>query len=142
MTSWFLLLSLWMTSSPKETPAQTSTVTINISNIQEESGELFIGLFRPEEGFPVVGDNFNGKTIRTNSSQHQVRFEIEDGTYAVAVFQDLNANEELDENFSGIPTEPYCFSTNYRPTLSAPDFEDCSFEVTGQDLSMRLLLIQ
>lgn len=142
MTSLILLLSWWMTTPSMNASAETSSVSITISNIRAESGQLYVGLFREDEGFPVVGGNFYGQTIRVNANQHQVRFEIENGTYAVAVFQDLNANEELDENFFGIPTEPYCFSTNFRPTLSSPDFEDCSFNVNGQDLSMRLLLIQ
>jgi uncharacterized protein (DUF2141 family) len=53
------------------------------------------------------------------------------GEWAVAVSQDLNNNDKLDKNFLGIPTEPFAFSNNVKPRLSAPRFEECKFTVTG-----------
>lgn len=50
------------------------------------------------------------------------------GTYALMVFQDLNGNRELDQNFMGIPREPLGFSNHYW-AKGPPAFSGASFDV-------------
>jgi len=57
--------------------------------------------------------------------------ELAPGEWAVALSQDLNNNDKLDKNFLGIPTEPFAFSNNLKPRLSAPSFQECKFTVAG-----------
>jgi uncharacterized protein (DUF2141 family) len=57
----------------------------------------------------------------------KLNVELPEGTYAVAVYQDLNQNAQLDSNVFGIPTEPYGFSNNVRPKLRAPSFDETRF---------------
>ena len=42
-------------------------------------------------------------------------------------YHDENNNGTLDSGLLGIPKEGYCFSTNYRPRLSAPSFRNVAF---------------
>ena len=51
----------------------------------------------------------------------QTSFNLEPGDYAVAIYHDENGNGQLDKRLFGIPKEPYGFSNNYRPRLSAPN---------------------
>jgi uncharacterized protein (DUF2141 family) len=60
-----------------------------------------------------------------------VPVELAPGEWAVALTQDTNNNDKLDKNFLGIPTEPFAFSNNVRPHLSAPSFKECEFTVDG-----------
>lgn len=60
--------------------------------------------------------------------------------YGVAVYQDLNGNEELDRNALGVPTEPYGFSNNPRIRLSAPKFAAFAFEFEGARQSLVISL--
>lgn len=49
------------------------------------------------------------------------------GTYAIAFYQDMNDSGKIDKNGLGIPKEPYAFSNDIRPKMSAPSFADCKF---------------
>lgn len=62
------------------------------------------------------------------------------GVYAIALYQDRNQNERLDQDFIGIPIEPYGISNNPRIFLSPPSHEEAAFRVEegGIDLRIRL----
>lgn len=64
-------------------------------------------------------------SFKLSRTQNSVTKSLPEGVYAVACFVDENGNGKIDKNWLGIPSEPYCFSANYKPVLSAPDFEDC-----------------
>lgn len=51
------------------------------------------------------------------------------GTWAVLVYQDENANGELDRNFIGIPKENYGFSRNAAGKFGPPSFDEAAIEV-------------
>ena len=50
-------------------------------------------------------------------------------TYALAVFQDMNNNGQLDKNALGIPTEPYAFSNNPTVKWRTPAFREAAVNV-------------
>jgi uncharacterized protein (DUF2141 family) len=54
---------------------------------------------------------------------------IPPGDYGVMVYQDVNGNGRVDNNFIGIPREPYGFSRNAKPFLSKPGFDDVKLTV-------------
>ena len=62
------------------------------------------------------------------------------GEWAVAITQDLNNNDKVDKNFIGIPIKPYAFSNNIRPTVAAPDFNECKFLVNGPGQVVSIVL--
>lgn len=62
------------------------------------------------------------------------------GQYGLALFQDLNANEMLDRNLIGIPTEPYGFSQNPTILFSAPKFDEFQFEFNGKAKILNITL--
>jgi len=66
--------------------------------------------------------------------------DIQYGTYAVALFHDINGNGEMDKNFVGIPSEPYAFSQKPRTKWRLPKFHEIQFEFThtNQILKTRL----
>ena len=64
------------------------------------------------------------------------------GTYALAIYQDVNGNSKIDKNFVGIPTEPYAFSDNYIPRIKAPNFDDCKFEYDAANNTVTMTMIK
>ena len=54
--------------------------------------------------------------------------DVPPGRYAVAAYQDVNGNGELDKVPPGIPTEPYAFSNDVG-RLAPPSFERALVEV-------------
>ena len=54
------------------------------------------------------------------------------GEYAVAAFQDVNGNGELDMGDGGVPSEPWALS-NGAGTRGAPMFNDAKMNFSGGD---------
>ena len=65
--------------------------------------------------------------------------EVPPGTYAIAIFQDLNGNRRLDRTPLGLPLEPYGFS-NDAGRLRRPTFAGASIQVADQDLRVGVRL--
>lgn len=55
------------------------------------------------------------------------------GKIAVVAYQDENSNGDLDRNGVGVPQEPYAFSKDFKPTVKAPDFSDCSVTYSAEE---------
>ncbi len=104
------------------------TLTINIANTGVNKGNVLIGVYDNKKDFPD-GEALQVKNIVSQNKTVKATFNIQDGIYAVAVFQDSNNNEELDKNFFGIPNEKYGFSGN--PMFGKPDFKDAEFILKG-----------
>jgi uncharacterized protein (DUF2141 family) len=60
--------------------------------------------------------------------------DLETGDYAFALFHDENGNNEMDSNMFGVPKEGYRFSTNYKPTMNMPDFDEADFKIEGDTI--------
>ncbi|WP_128546524.1 DUF2141 domain-containing protein [Larkinella soli] len=114
---------------------------VEIQNIRHQSGQIRIGVYKPCKNFPLECRPFATQTIAGRGQSIRVPFEFEPGSYAVAVFHDVNDNGKMDKKLFGIPKEPYGFSNNFRPVLSGPSFEDCQVKLgdEGTTVSIRLL---
>lgn len=112
--------------------AQTGTISVEISGIDETKGLMSIGLYSDEKGFPDDGKEYKGTDVNVTGQTVVYTFkEVPFGTYAIAIFHDTNSNGKLDKNFLGIPKEGYAFSNNVFGTFGPPDFKDTSFELSG-----------
>ena len=113
--------------------AQTGILNVEISGINDIKGLMSIGVYSDEKGFPDKGKEFIGIDVEINSQMIVYTFkDIPFGTYAIAVFHDVNSNTKLDTNFLGIPKEGYAFSNNIFGAFgSPPGFKDASFQFTG-----------
>ena len=81
------------------------------------------------------------KIVPVDGETQVVVFEnVPSGIYAISIFQDLNGNGELDENKSGIPSEPFGFSNDARGKLGPPKYKKASFGFNG-DLSIHLRMV-
>ena len=100
-------------------------LTVNISNIHSNKGQLYVGLFNDAEHFPKKESTYKYVIVQAMEGTVSVSFTVPTGNYAVSVFHDANENGMLDTNFLGAPTEYYGFSNNARSLFSAPSFKDC-----------------
>lgn len=116
-------------------------LTVEITNLSQVGGTLRIALYKPGTKFGRAKPDFYKNIIVGQPGDQKVEFEVEPGTYALAVYHDLNNNNRLDKNLLGYPREPFGFSNNYRPSVAAPTFGDCAFPLPEQGgaVSIRLL---
>ena len=127
------LLLIVITSLLLFSAENKSTLTLTIENISKADAPLRVGFYKKGAEFPEKGKSTFSK-ILTPDKTGKVSFKIEGvehGEWAVAMYHDLNNNNEIEKNFFGVPEEPYGFYRNFKPKLSAPDFEDCSFTFNG-----------
>lgn len=114
-------------------------LTVTISNIPNNKGELYIGLFNDADNFPNKDNTYKYVIVQAMKGSVSVSFDVPYGNYAVSVFHDANENGILDTNFLGAPTEYYGFSNNARSTFSAPSFKDCEINCPdNSDITIEL----
>ncbi|MBX2946792.1 MAG: DUF2141 domain-containing protein [Cyclobacteriaceae bacterium] len=110
--------------------AQDTTLKIVVQKVQPGQGRIRICLFDNEKDFlnrarQCIDVDATGETsVQTTFQQ------VENGTYAVVVYQDMNSNGKLDRNWMGLPAEPYGFSNNPSTLFGPPSFSKASFSLT------------
>lgn len=133
--------SLLGAATPAAPPVETSSVTVVVSSLVSTTAAVRLYFYNTSEGFLKSGKWSFSKSVNPGGkSQFTLPVELPKGEWAVAITQDLNNNEKIDKNFLGIPTEPYAFSNNIRPTVAAPKFEECKFMVDGPGRVVSIVL--
>lgn len=120
---------------------QKSKLTVIIDNIQETKGKIFIGLYDRAESFPTPGKFLKNIAVTVKGKIVKYTFDnLDTKKYAIALYHDVNEDGKINRNFIGVPTEGYGFSRNYKPTLSAPNFDETMVEL-NQDKEITISLI-
>jgi len=115
----------------------------------ESGGKIYCYLYdeKRKKSFPTKPDKANERVVASavqkdakdpekviKGREMQCRFNnIKQGLYAVSGFHDnKEANNKLDMNWFGFPTEGYLASMDAKITLRAPKFEEAQFLVGGK----------
>ena len=115
---------------PAPPAAENSSVTVVVSSLVSTTAAVRLYFYNTREGFLKSGKWVFSKSVKPQGkSEFTLPVDLPKGEWAVAITQDLNNNDKIDKNFLGIPTEPYAFSNNVRPTIAAPGFDECKFTV-------------
>ncbi len=123
--------------------AHAADLIVIVNNVQQDAGQIMLGLFNSAEGFPKTINQGTMAPAKERSATGQVRLVFKDlapGQYAATAFHDLDSNGKLTTNFMGLPTEPYCFSNNVRGSFGPPAFKDAAITVGDQDLTIEVTL--
>jgi len=120
--------------------AQTGTIVVNVSGIENNTGKIQIGLYNSEKTFPTYGKHFKGAEPNANTSGVSYTFtNIPTGTYAVAVWHDEDEDKTMNKNLFGSPTENYGFSRNIYGSFGPPSFEEVSFKLnSGKKITLKI----
>ena len=110
------------------------TLTVKVHSIKPVLGNLMVGVFNDENGFPDV--YYKGEKVKITDTVVVVTFTgLPKGKYAVSVYQDINKNGRLDKNIFGIPKERYGFSNK----ANKPDYRESLFDFKD-DLTIHITL--
>ena len=118
--------------TPVNSETTTASLTVDVKGLTKK-GILYVGLYTPANKFAELSDSFKTVTISiTNQTEAVATFaDLPPGEYAIAIYLDTNGNKKLDTNLFGYPKEPFGFSNNVKPKLSAPGFTDCRVTLSG-----------
>jgi uncharacterized protein (DUF2141 family) len=122
-------------------PVDDPMIGLNVTNIQEEIGMIWIGIYDSEENFLVKERAIvKGYTVEQPGRIHISLPDLPYGTYAIAIFHDLNNNGYLDQNILGIPSEPFAFSRRPKSKFRMPKFDEVAvtFSPDQQEITLPL----
>jgi uncharacterized protein (DUF2141 family) len=107
---------------------------------RNNKGQVLCSLFSSAIAFPQKDDKAVAHyTAEISDRQASCEFSgIAPGTYAVSAFHDENSNGKLDTNFMGIPREGVAASNDARGRLGPPKFNDAAFQVSGDQVNLRI----
>ena len=88
------------------------TFTLDITGINVNSGKIYVKIYSNEKDYKkdIPYTSFVLESVSKNITR---LFDIPEGEYLIALFQDTNNNGVLDTNFLGFPKEPVGLS-NYK----------------------------
>lgn len=141
MRTLIVFLIVIITASTGFRTETKGSLQITLSNISK-TGKINVALYREGEDFP--NDKFVVKTQSGECTSAVCTFQFNDlpyGDYAIAIYQDVNANGKLDTGTFGIPTEPFAFSNNFKPKWGGPSFEKCKFEFSQEKQTISISMI-
>lgn len=129
---------------PDEVPdvcnAELAQVRVTVNGAQP-GGVLNVELYHDPEHFLFK----KGRTrkVRTAAAEEPQKVCInleQPGTYAVAVYHDLDANRKLKKQWNLLPNEPFGLSNNPEQHVGFPKFSDSAFTTTelGADIVIDL----
>jgi uncharacterized protein (DUF2141 family) len=98
-------------------------------------------LFDSVESFPQRDDALATAWIAADGERVAwVVDDLDPGTYAVAVFQDLDGDGKLSRASLGPPSEPYAFSNDARGTFGPPKFQQAAVRLQAGDAEIVIAL--
>ena len=140
-------ISLAAQIKPPSTPIteQKAILTVSISGLRNDLGQVLIQLWNAPDGFPTKGEKgYKLLVVDANkaiSGTVTQTFDVTPGIYAVSTLHDENRNNKMDTNALGIPKEGYGASNNVVTHFHPPSFDQAKFLVpaSGQKIliSMR-----
>lgn len=116
-------------------------LVVKVTNIQSIEGFISYGLYDDPNVYLALDKQL--KVDRFLVKNTELIFTIDSlpaGLYALSLFHDLNGDDIMQNNFFGIPKEPYGFSLNYRPLFRGPRFDESQFEYDGKYLEIEIIL--
>ena len=120
-------------------PAVAARITVTIDGFHNAQGNVFVGLYSNANDFLNGNRCDTFQKVKATGGPVTVVFDnLRPGTYAVGAYHDENANNHLDTNFVGLPTEGYALSNGVRAVFSKPTFVEAAFTVGTEGRSVPL----
>lgn len=118
--------------------AQQVKLNINITKIEVGKGTVVLNIYDKKEDF--LKTVFLSKTLKADQSELTFVVDLpKKGSYAVTVFQDLDNNKKLKQDWFGIPQEPVGYGNNFKPSAK-PKFKECAINVDSENVTQIIKL--
>jgi uncharacterized protein (DUF2141 family) len=107
--------------------AHAATLTIRAQGVQPNQGMVYAGIC--DTSFDEATCPYKDRGRATAGTVELRIRNVKPGSYAIAVFHDVNGNGKLDRSFIGLPSEPYGFSNDVG-RRGPPNFDAARIVVT------------
>lgn len=108
--------------------AAQATLTVQVTGVESSTGSVVVGICpKSFDESTCTG----GQTLPAKAGAMRFTFRnVAAGSYAIAVYHDVNGNGRLDKQLIGIPAEPYGFSNDVG-RIGPPSFEGARVRVNA-----------
>lgn len=114
-------------------------ITFEVSNVRNARGKILVAVC-PQGKFLKEDCAHNGEAPARPGTVTVTVTNVPAGDYAAQAFHDENNNENVDQNFIGIPKEGVGFSRDARIVFGPPKWRDAHFIHQGAPAVMRIRL--
>jgi uncharacterized protein (DUF2141 family) len=104
-------------------PAYAADLTIHVDGVASAEGEIKVAIYNSADTF--LSKPLRGVAAPAHAGAVDLKVSgLPAGDYALAIYHDANANDKMDRNLVGLPTEDYAFSNNALAKRGPPRFGD------------------
>ena len=105
-------------------------IQVNLSGMHSANGKINFALYNSSSNFNDPAHVYRSLILTPTVSTMSFTLDsIPAGTYAFGVFHDENDNQQIDQNWLGIPTEGFAFSNNAMGSFGPPSYDQAKFIV-------------
>ncbi len=127
------VIGIFINLYPSDGPKKNGRLIVKFNGMNSNNGNVKIALCNSDENYENHKAPFIGKSIPINKNIALIEFDdLPIGDYAIKAFHDEDANDDLNTNIFGIPTEDYGFSNNARGMFGPPSWEDAKFKLSDE----------
>jgi len=130
-------------AAQEATASPPAVLTVDVSNIQNEKGQIGCSLYSKEEGFPSKPKKADVMMfVKSKAGKATCVFKgLKPGKYAVSVMHDEDKDGELKTSMVGRPKEWWGVSNNVPPErFGPPKYEAAVFSYTGDPKTIKVKL--
>lgn len=116
-----------------------ATLTVKITGLRNNKGDLIFGVFKSADGFPTEKDkSVDWQVKAANADEVTFTVKLPPGNYGASVLHDENRNGKMDKNAFGVPLEGYGVTNNPKPRFRAATFDEARFHLPPQGATMTI----
>ena len=125
-------------ASPNKDPNKV-IIFVDITGYEQKRGPIYGALYNNEDDFLNDSKAIHKFTLRPETQKITINLPpLNKGDYAITLYHDTNNNGKMDQNFIGIPKEPYAISNDAKGFFGPPKFKNAaiSFHSSGQRIPL------
>ena len=123
-------------------PPSATRLYVNVQGVRSSEGLIAVTLYADDSKRFLVkhGSLYVGRVAATAPTTRVCIHLPAPGTYAIAVYHDINANQKFDRNMLGLPKEAYGFSNNASTFFGLPSFSSVRIALPRNDMAISVKL--
>lgn len=123
------------------TPSATR-LYVDVQGVRASKGLIAVTLYADDSKRFLVkhGSLYVGRVAATAPMTRVCIYLPAPGTYAIAVYHDINGNQKFDRNMLGLPSEAYGFSNNASTFFGLPSFNSVRIALPHNDMTISVKL--
>ncbi len=143
-TAAFLALGVLPSTAAADTPvnAELSSLVVVVAGFPDDEGMARIALMLGKQEYESEDEGPHRASLSISGGRVEWKLsDLRHGEYAIQVFHDANANEELDSSWMGAPKEHYGFSNNPPRRLGPAKWKDAKFTIDTPEVEKTIHLM-